>query len=137
MMRHPFLSFALVALCGCVSTPGPITSGTVCGKPVTYHEDDLKPCPAGASACARRVGDRYQVHLSSLDPLMRPHEEEHVCGMRHREPWVPAFGQVCTQVTEGGSTDWREGDVMCRSADGQIRRNTDPRIKAYLQEVQR
>ncbi|HEY4372159.1 MAG TPA: hypothetical protein VGN52_09560 [Burkholderiales bacterium] len=143
-MQHKFTfagaiagKFAVIAMLAasvsaCVS-PGPIRVSTVCGQKVVYHPDDLKPCHGGASACTVRDGveTQYQIYYSTLDESVLGHEEEHVCGMRHREPWVTVAGKICTVVTEGGNTPWKKGDVMCRVDAGPPIRITDARIRAY------
>jgi hypothetical protein len=116
----------------CVS-PGPIYQASVCGQQVTYHPDDLAPCAHGASACTMQSGaGHYDVHYSTLDPGVMDHEREHVCGMRHREPWVYVAGKSCTVVTEGGNTGWKKGDVMCRVDAGPPVRITDARVLSTI-----
>jgi hypothetical protein len=125
------LSLALAAT-ACVS-PGPVYQASVCGQQVTYHPDDLKPCRNGASACTvQQGGSSYHVHYSTLDGGVMEHEKEHVCGMRHQEPWVYVAGKSCTVVTEGGNTAWKKGDVMCRVDAGPPVRITDTRILSHI-----
>ena len=125
-----FLALA-ISLAGCVS-PGPVHTGSVCGQTVTFHPDNLKPCNAGASACAVKTSaSTYDIYYSTMDETVLGHEQEHVCGMRHREPWVMVSGKVCTVVTEGGNTQWQKGDVMCRVDAGPPIKITDTRIRSF------
>ena len=116
----------------CVS-PGPVREAMVCGEKVTFHPDDLKPCNGGASACTLKSASAssYHVYYSTIDEAVLGHEEEHVCGMRHREPWVTVAGKICTVVTEGGHTAWKKGDVMCRIDTGPPVKITDDRVRSY------
>jgi hypothetical protein len=143
-MQHKFtfaastaLKLAVVAMLAasvsaCVG-PGPIREEMVCGQKVIFHPDDLKPCNGGASACTVKpaIEASYHVYYSTLDESVLGHEEEHVCGMRHREPWVTVAGKICTVVTEGGTTSWRKGDVMCRINAGPPVKINDDRIRSY------
>lgn len=143
-MQHKFTfaasiagKFAVIALLAasvsaCVG-PGPVREASVCNQKVVYHPDDLKPCARGAAACTVRANaaEAYQVYYSTLDESVLGHEEEHVCGMRHREPWVSVGNRICTVVTEGGSTSWKKGDVMCRVDAGPPIKITDTRIRAF------
>jgi len=116
----------------CVS-PGPVHVAMVCGQKVTFHPDDLKPCNGGASACSVLTsGQGYNVYYSTMDQSVLGHEEEHVCGMRHKEPWVSVGGKACTVVTEPGNTAWKKGDVMCRVDSGPPVKITDTRVQAFL-----
>jgi len=124
-----FLALGLTA-CG---APGPLSHALVCGQQVTYHPDDLTPCAHGAAACTQRQGESsYDVHYSTVDTEVVSHENEHVCGMRHREPWVTVSGTACTEVTEGGATGWKSGDVMCRVNAGPPLRIVDTRQLATI-----
>jgi len=124
--------FLALGLSGCVA-PGPVTQAMVCGHPVTYHPDDLKPCAQGSSACTLRQGESaYHVHYSTVDSGVVSHEIEHVCGMQHREPWVNVSGTACTEVTDGGTTGWKKGDVMCRFNAGPPLRIVDIRQRANI-----
>jgi len=124
--------FLALGLTGCVA-PGPVSQAMVCGHPVTYHPDDLKPCAQGASACSLRQGESaYHVHYSTVDTGVVSHEIEHVCGMQHREPWVNVSGTACTEVTDGGATGWKTGDVMCRFNAGPPLRIVDARQLANI-----
>ena len=123
------LSLGLTA-CG---APGPLSHAMVCGQQVTYHPDDLTPCAHGAAACTQRQGESsYDVHYSTVDTEVIGHENEHVCGMQHREPWVSVAGAACTEVTEGGATGWKSGDVMCRVNAGPPLRIVDTRQLATI-----
>jgi hypothetical protein len=130
--RLAILAMLAGSVSACVS-PGPVHEETVCGQKVMFHPDDLKPCNGGASACTVRTGTNasYQIYYSTLDDGVLGHEEEHVCGMRHREPWVAVAGAVCTVVTEGGNTAWKKGDVMCRMNSGPPVKVTDERLRYY------
>jgi hypothetical protein len=119
------LTLSLVA---CMS-PGPTRESMVCGQRVTYHPNDLTPCNGGASACALKTSEAsYHIYYTTMDESVLGHEQEHVCGMRHREPWVPVAGKICTVVTEGGTTIWKKGDVMCRVDAGPPIKVTDTRL---------
>jgi hypothetical protein len=142
IMKHNFTFIpavrlaALIALAlgvaACVG-PGPVYQGAVCGMQVTFHPDDLKPCARGATACTLQQGaSAYQVYYSTLDEGVMDHEKEHVCGMRHREPWVYVAGKTCTVVTEGGNTHWKKGDVMCRVDAGPPVKITDARVLSNI-----
>ena len=123
------LSLGLTA-CG---APGPLSHAMVCGQQVTYHPDDLTPCAHGAAACTQRQGESsYDVHYSTVDTEVIGHENEHVCGMQHREPWVSVSGAACTEVTDGGTTGWKRGDVMCRVNAGPPLRIVDTRQLATI-----
>ena len=123
--------FALI-LAGCVA-PGQAYESALCGRQVTYHPDDLKPCARGATGCTLQSGqEAYHVYYSSLDSGVMEHEKEHVCGMRHREPWVNVSGNACTEVLEGGGTAWKKGDIMCRLNAGSPVRITDPNLLATI-----
>ncbi len=123
--------FALI-LAGCVA-PGQAYESALCGRQVTYHPDDLKPCARGATGCTLQSGqEAYHVYYSSLDSGVMEHEKEHVCGMRHREPWVPVGGKVCTVVTDGGTTGWKRGDIMCRVDAGPPIKMTDVRLQEFF-----
>lgn len=131
-VRLAAITALALGLAACVG-PGPVYQGTVCGQQVTFHPDDLKPCANGATACTTQRGDKsYAVYYSTLDTGVMDHEKEHVCGMRHKEPWVYVFGKSCTVVTEGGSTGWKKGDVMCRVDAGPPIKITDMRILATI-----
>jgi len=131
LRRLALLTVVAVGVSACVS-PGPVREAMVCGQQVKFHPDDLKPCNGGASACALRAGDGYyHIHYSTMDESVLGHEQEHVCGMRHREPWVSVAGKICTVVTEGGTTMWKKGDVMCRVDAGPPVKITDQRIQSF------
>jgi hypothetical protein len=131
LRRAALLTLVAATAAACVS-PGPTREAMVCGQKVTFHPDDLKPCNGGASACAIKTGETsYHIHYSTMDESVLGHEQEHVCGMRHREPWVFVAGKICTVVTEGGSTSWKKGDVMCRVDAGPPIKITDTRIQAF------
>lgn len=122
----------VLSLSACVS-PGAIYQSTVCGHQVTYYPDDLKPCARGSSACTLQLGpNSYDVHYSTLDTSLLDHEREHICGMRHREPWINIAGHSCTEVTAGGVTGWNKGDVMCRVDSGPPVRIADARERANI-----
>ena len=124
--------FLALGLTGCVA-PGPVYDAMVCGHQVTYHPDDLQPCARGAAACTLRQGaSAYDVHYSTLDTGVIDHENEHVCGMHHREPWVSVAGVSCTEVTEAGASEWKIGDVMCRVDSGPPVRITDARMLSNI-----
>ena len=131
LLRLAFLATLVLTVSACVS-PGPVREAMVCGKKVTFHPDDLKPCNRGASACAIQTQATYNIHYSTLDESVLGHEEEHVCGMRHREPWVPVGGKVCTVVTDGGTTGWKRGDIMCRVDAGPPIKMTDVRLQEFF-----
>ena len=135
-MKAATLLMAL-ALVGCAQA-GPTREEMVCGQKVVFHPDDLKPCNGGASACTVKPAaeSTYNIYYSTLDESVLSHEEEHVCGMRHREPWVMVAGKVCTMVTDGGSTPWAKGDVMCRINAGPPVKITDARVRQYVLEAQ-
>jgi len=129
--RCAAIAVLALGVSACMS-PGPVREAMVCGQKVTFHPNDLKPCNGGASACAVKVsGSDYHIHYSTLDEGVLEHEQEHVCGMRHREPWVYVAGKACTVVTEGGTTGWKKGDVMCRVDAGPPVKITDSRIQGY------
>lgn len=137
-----FLIVVTVILTGCVS-PGPTREAMVCGQHVTYHPDDLKPCDGGSSACTikRATSSAFNVYYSTADEAAVGHEEEHVCGMRHRQKWVDVrwltpqgkwIWITCTVVTEGGRTAWKADDVMCRIDAGTPVKFSDARVRAYV-----
>jgi hypothetical protein len=131
-VRLALVAMLAISVSACVG-PGPIREEMVCGQKATFHPDDLKPCNGGASACTLKPATEasYHVYYSTLDESVLGHEEEHVCGMRHREPWVTVAGKICTVVTEGGNTSWRKGDVMCRINAGPPVKINDDRIRSY------
>jgi len=132
LFRVVALLLLAMNLSACMA-PGPVREAMVCGKKVTFHPNDLKPCNGGASACAIRASESsYHIHYTTMDEAVLEHEQEHVCGMRHREPWVPVAGRICTVVTEGGSTQWQKGDVMCRVDAGPPIKITDQRIQTLI-----
>ena len=124
---------ALLSAFGCAG-PGPTRTAMICGQAVTFHPDDLSACNGGASACTVKpvTSAAFHVYYSTLDESVLSHEEEHVCGMRHREPWVMVAGKVCTVVTDGGNTAWRRGDVMCRINAGPPVKLSDDRVRKFL-----
>jgi len=130
--RLAAIAVLALGVSACVA-PGPVHEAMVCGQKVTFHPDDLKPCNSGASACSVLTsGQGYNVYYSTMDQSVLGHEEEHVCGMRHKEPWVSVGGKACTVVTEAGNTAWKKGDVMCRVDSGPPVKITDTRVQALL-----
>lgn len=132
LRRLSILGVVALSAAACVS-PGPTRTASLCGQEVTFHPDNVKPCNGGASACTVRTAGQsgYHVYYSTFDEAVLGHEEEHVCGMRHREPWVSVGGKSCTVVTEGGNTQWKKGDVMCRVDSGPIVKMNDPRVRSF------
>jgi hypothetical protein len=130
--RLTVLAVAAFALSACMS-PGPVREAMLCGQKVTYHPDDTARCAGNASACTVGGGaNGYNVYYSTADEAVLGHEEEHVCGMRHREPWVAVGGKFCTVVTAGGNTQWKKGDVMCRVDAGPPIKMTDASLQRFL-----
>ena len=131
-MNTPFFVALLTTLLtACAAPPAPY-AGQVCGRAVVYHPDDLSRCIGDASACTEGARDIY---YSTRETAVLAHEEEHICGMVHREPWVALPGKNCTTVTDGGSTSWRAGDVMCR-LDAGAPVKVDARTAAIVRELQ-
>lgn len=128
--------FLATLLGGCVA-PGPITDRMICGEHVYYHPDDLRPCNGGTEGCTRRAPGELSFHIYFLssESALLGHEEQHICGMRHTEPWVTVAGKVCAVVTEGGDTPWRRGDTMCRVDAGPPIKILDPRVAAIAKEI--
>lgn len=129
--------FALSMLSSGCTVPGPLRVAEVGGTLTTFHPDDLTACNGGASACTLKVQacPEYQIYYSTIDESALGHEEEHVMGMRHREPWVTVAGKVCTVVTDGGATSWHKGEVMCRIDAGPPVKITDARVRTYVLET--
>lgn len=122
-MRTAALAYALLPIvalvAACAAAPGPVREAMVCSKTVRFHPDNLTPCAPGATACALRTSSTsYSIYYASFDEAALEHEQEHACGMRHKEPWVFVGGKSCTVVTDPGSTAWKAGDVMCRGDAG-------------------
>lgn len=124
----------LILLCtGCASVdpiPPPGFMQTHCSKTVLMLPNRLESCPAGTGGCAWEVEPHaWAIIYPSNSDSVREHEIEHVCGMNHREPWVAGgFLKTCAEVTEGGSTAWLPGQVMCRFAGGDIRLEENPSV---------
>lgn len=120
-------------------TPTSSSSEMVCGKLALLVPDYLDGCPDGSGACAWFDGAHWVLQYPSNDPVALAHEKEHACGMVHKQPWarVGFLGvDGCAEVTEGGETQWRAGDVMCRGFSGGIRKETDPARIARVREIQ-
>lgn len=139
-----FSALALVlSLAGCASlNPPPEFTETHCGKTVLMLPDRIEACPAGSSGCAWEVGvDAWAITYPPNSASVKEHEIEHVCGMSHRQPWVPVgLLRVCTEVTQAGSTAWIPGQVMCRFAGGDIFLEKNPSViervrKLHTQKV--
>jgi hypothetical protein len=146
MKVNSLLSCIVLASLAACAGPGVPYERTVCGKQVVYHPDNLTPCAHGASACTVQAGPAYDVYYSSIDPGIVDHENEHVCGMKHKEPWVPggtitciSHGEVatciqsCTIVTEAGNTGWKVGDIMCRIGTGAPVKVNNNHLRELLQ----
>lgn len=122
-----------------VLADGDVFQTKIAGKMITEHRGEV--CPKGdTKGCYDPATE--SIYYAKGDPMMRHHEVEHVFGMRHTE-WKTAtrlqfglrFGEGyvttnlrCAQVTEGGYTDWKIGDVMCLWPDGEYRK--DPTVQA-------
>lgn len=128
--------FALAMLGGTACAAAPATyAGTVCGFDVVYHPDDIATCDAGAAACTQgSPGSGFNIYYSTRDMTVLGHEREHVCGMRHRKEWVSVGGKNCTVVTEGGKTEWKRGDIMCRVDEGAPIKMNDPALVSFFKE---
>ena len=87
---HHALFITAFILSGCSSFapqgPKPFIE-TVCGKPVMIAEN-FAGCSEGSRACAWFDGWRWVIRYPSGDTEAIAHENEHVCGMRHKEPWT-------------------------------------------------
>lgn len=130
--RLAVITLLALGVTACVSA-GPVREAMLCGQKVTFHPDDLKPCSRGSTACTVKTsGASYSVHYSTMDEAVLAHEEEHVCGMRHKEPWVTVAGKACTVVTDPGNTAWKKGDVMCRVDAGPPVKITDARVLNFV-----
>jgi hypothetical protein len=130
--RLAVITFLALGVTACVS-PGPVREAQLCGQKVSFHPDNLTPCTRGTTACTVQTStSSYAVHYSTMDEAVLAHEEEHVCGMRHKEPWVPVAGKACTVVTDPGKTAWKKGDVMCRVDAGPPIKITDARVLNFV-----
>jgi len=122
-----------LGLTACATAPGPVREAMVCGQTVRFHPDNLAPCARGSTACAVKTSSStYSIYYSTMDEAVLGHEQEHACGMRHKEPWVTVAGKACTVVTEPGSTAWKKGDVMCRVDAGPPVKITDTRVVDWV-----
>jgi uncharacterized protein YodC (DUF2158 family) len=110
---------------------------TVCGKPVMMIADNFAGCSEGSRACAWFDGWRWTIRYPSGDTEAIAHEKEHVCGMRHKEPWTKVESATwCTEVTESGDTSWRPGEIICRAPTGEIRKLTQESTIEHVRDQQ-
>lgn len=125
------MALAVLSCVGCTSlAPIPEFTETHCGKLVLMLPDRIDACPLGTGGCAWEAGvNAWAITYPSNSASVKEHEIEHVCGMIHRQPWVsPGLFKTCAEVTEGGSTPWLPGQIMCRSINEGIRIEEDPSV---------
>ncbi len=134
-MKFSLLLFAAVSAAALASPVWADDSRVemICGKKVTiYPMSRNLSCGSDtvAGGCTTPTGpDSYDIHYNAWDHAILEHEKEHPCGMRHTKPWRPVGFGLCAKVLEGGQTQWKAGDIMCRMGSGPPEKMDDARTR--------